>query len=124
MKKVLFIEDDAKLLTLYQDTLKSKDIHVISVATGKEGLTKIEEEKPDAVVIDVMLPGGINGFDVLEQMKANPLTHDIPVIVLTNLDSEEQVAKNIGAWAYRVKANTTLEEISNLIVECLQTSQK
>jgi CheY-like chemotaxis protein len=60
----------------------------------------------------------------LEQMKANPLTHDIPVIVLTNLDSEEQVAKNIGAWAYRVKANTTLEEISNLIVECLQTSQK
>jgi CheY-like chemotaxis protein len=122
-KKVLFIEEDIALLTIYREVLIPKGIQVTGASTGKEGLTKVTEEKPDLIVLDIMLPGGISGFDVLEQLKANPLTQAIPVIVLTNLDSEENVAKKIGAQAYKIKANTTLDEIVKLITECLNSAQ-
>lgn len=119
MKKILFIEDDAAFLKIYQEALNVKGFSVIEAATGKEGLAKVASEKPDLIVVDIMLPGGISGFDVLEQLKANALTKDIPVIVLTNLDSEEKVAKTIGAVDYKVKSNTTLDEIVGLIMERL-----
>lgn len=122
MKKVLFIEDDTSILNVYQEALKQKEIIIIGAATGKEGLARVDQEKPDLIVLDIMLPGGINGFDVLEQLKANSLTANIPVIVLTNLDSEENVALKIGAIDYKVKANTTLEEIKELIMKCLNSS--
>jgi len=119
MKKVLFIEDDASLLSIYQEILKPKDIFVVNAKTGKEGLQKVTTEKPNLIILDIMLPGGINGFDVLEQLKINPLTKNIPVIVLTNLDSEADVAKKIGATDYKIKSNTSLEEITKLIMERL-----
>lgn len=119
MKKVLFVEDDNSLLSVYVESLKDTGIEAIGVMTGKEGLEKVETEKPDLIVLDIMLPGGINGFDVLEQLKANAVTAAIPVIVLTNLDSEEAVAKKIGAIDYKVKSNTTIEEIKELIIKRL-----
>lgn len=122
IKKVLFIEEDEAVLTIYREALGYKGIQITGAATGKEGLTKVTKEKPDLVVLDLMLPGGISGFDVLEQLKANPLTKAIPVIVLTNLESEENVAKKIGAQAYKIKANTTLDEIVQLIMECLNVT--
>jgi len=115
MKKILFIEDDADMVVLYRDALKGKDVHVIEARTGKEGLTKVDLEQPDLIILDIMLPGGMNGFDVLEQLKVNPDTKGIPVIVLTNLDSEEEVAKKIGAVDYRIKSNTSLGDIVELI---------
>jgi len=118
-KKVLFIEDDQQLQDIYRSALSQKDILVIGAIDGKEGLEKVSTEKPDLIVLDIMLPSGISGFDVLEQLKANTLTKAIPVIVLTNLDSEEAVAKKIGAVDYKVKSNTSLAEIVDLIMKRL-----
>jgi len=118
-KKVLFIEDDPQLQDLYQGILSQKGILAIGAHDGKEGLEKVHTEKPDLVVLDIMLPGGVSGFDVLEQLKANPLTQSIPVIVLTNLDSEEAVAKKIGAVDYKIKSDTSLKEIVALIMKRL-----
>ena len=67
-----------------------------------------------------MLPGGLNGFDVLEKIESDPLTKSIPVIVLTNLDSEEQVAKKIGAKKYFVKSNTTTIDVVQAAMSYLQ----
>jgi DNA-binding response OmpR family regulator len=120
-RKILFIEDDISFLNVYKEAFIQKNIQCIEAMTGKDGLRKVASEKPDVIVLDIMLPGGISGFDVLEQLKANPLTKDIPVIVLTNLDSEAAVAKKIGAWDYRIKSNTTLKEIVDLIQECLNS---
>ena len=123
MKKVLFIEDDKKFFAIYREALSLKKIIVLWAGNGKEGMVKVTEEKPDLIVLDIMLPGGLSGFDVLEQLKVNPMTKRIPVIVLTNLDSEETVAKKIGALDYKVKANTSLTEIVKLIMERIHAPQ-
>jgi DNA-binding response OmpR family regulator len=122
-KKILFIEDDVTFLNVYKEAFIQKNIQFIEALNGKDGLRKVTTEKPDIIVLDIMLPGGISGFDVLEQLKANPLTKDIPVFVLTNLDSEAVVAKKIGAWDYRVKSDTSLTEIVELVMGYLNSSQ-
>ncbi len=115
MKQILVIDEDASLFKAYQEMFKPERIEVVGAATGQEGLDLACSEKPDLILLDIMLPGGMNGFDVLEQLKRNPATKQIPVVVLTNLDSEEKVAKTIGARDYLVKANTTKDEIVKLV---------
>ena len=118
-RRILIIEDDVSLLKAYREMFKTQDVSVVGAATGQEGLAMVGSEKPDLILLDIMLPGGMNGFDVLEQLKRNPITQPIPVIVLTNLDSEEKVSKTIGASNYLVKANTTKDEIVKLVMSCL-----
>lgn len=121
-KKILIIEDDASLIKAYGEMFKPESGFEVTGATaGKEGLALIETEKPDLIMLDIMLPGGMNGFDVLEKLKANPLTEKIPVIVLTNLDSEEKVAKTIGACDYVVKSDTTKDEVVRIALNCLNS---
>ncbi len=122
MKKILVIEEDASLFKAYQEMFRPKGISVVGVATGQEGLNLVHSENPDLILLDIMLPGGMNGFDVLEQLKRNPATKQIPVIILTNLDSEEKVAKAAGTAAYLVKASTTKDEIVKLAMNCLKSS--
>jgi DNA-binding response OmpR family regulator len=120
IKKILIIEDDPALFQVYLDLFSSREIKAMSAKTGADGLALINSEKPDLILLDIMLPGGMNGFDVLEKVEANPETKSIPVVVLTNLDSEEQVAKIIGAKKYFVKANTTTDEVVKAVMSYLQ----
>ena len=119
-KKILIVDEDTSLLKAYRAMFEPKGISVVGATTGQEGLTLVSSEKPDVILLDIMLPGGMNGFDVLEQLKRNPVTADIPVIALTNLDSEEKVAKTIGAADYLVKANTTKNQIVKLVMDRLR----
>lgn len=121
MKKILIIEDDTTLLKAYQEMFKLERISVVGATTGQKGLMCVSSEKPDLILLDIMLPGGMNGFDVLEQLKRNPVTRQIPVIVLTNLDSEEKTAKAIDGTAYLIKANTTKDEIVKSVMERLRS---
>ncbi len=121
MKKILVIDEDTSLLKAYQEMFRGSDVTVIGAATGQQGLLMVQSEKPDAILLDIMLPGGMNGFDVLEQLKKDSATKQIPVIVLTNLDTEEKVSKTIGASGYIVKANTTKDEIVKLVMDCLRS---
>lgn len=128
MKKVLFIDDDNKVLEIYQEIFKTADLTVITALTGKEGLALALSEKPDLIILDVMLPGGLNGFDVLKQLKINPGTKSVPVIILTNLDSEEKTATDLGAAKYLIKANTTttklIETVKNVLAKSEEFSSK
>lgn len=117
MKKLLVIEEDTTFFKAYQEMFRLEKINVIGAATGQEGLRLVQQEKPDVILLDIMLPGGMNGFDVLETLKKTLETHHIPVIVMTNLDSEERVAREIGACDYLVKANATKDEIVKLVME-------
>ena len=123
MKKILVIEEDDSLFKAYQGLFKPEGIDVVGAGTGQEGLDLIVAEKPDLIILDIMLPGGMNGFDVLKQLKINSATEKIPVIMLTNLDSEEKVAQESGAAGYLVKANTTEDQIVKLVKECLKSPQ-
>lgn len=112
MTRILIVEDDEATQKIYHEKLKTEGFEVLLASTGNEGLTlALKEPRPDLIMLDIMLRGEMNGFDVLEQLKKNPETKKIPVLILTNLGTEEGVAKEIGAADYIIKANTTLEEI-------------
>lgn len=119
-KKILIIEDDTTLIQVYKEMFKADEYQISGVTTARQGLELILTDRPDVVILDLMLPGGMNGFDVLEKIESNPSTKKIPVIILTNLDSEEKVAKLIGAKKYLVKANTTKDQIVKAVRDCLK----
>lgn len=119
MKRVLMIEDDVSLHELYKEALGKEGIELLVAISGKDALDTMQKTIPDLAVIDIMLPGGLNGFDVAEQMKQNPKTGSIPFIILTNLDSEKESAKAVGAADYIVKTNTSLEDVVKKIKSLL-----
>ena len=84
MRKILFIEDEAILQKTFGDILKQADYKVISALDGETGLRLAKTEKPDLILLDLILPA-MDGFEILEKLKKDPETKKIPVIVLTNL---------------------------------------
>lgn len=120
MSKILLVEDDKFLRDLLARKLQDENLTVVLAVDGEEGVKKTEEEKPDLMLLDLILPG-INGFDVLKKVKENPKTSDVPVIVLSNLGQKEDVerALSLGAKDYLIKANFTLEEIFEKIKKYL-----
>ncbi len=115
MSTILVVEDDQNVQKIYVEKLKLEGLDAITTGSGKEGLFYAKEKKPDLILLDIMLGGNFNGFDVLESLKKDLSLKDIPVLVLTNLDSEEKVAKEIGAVEYLVKANTGIETLVSKI---------
>jgi DNA-binding response OmpR family regulator len=109
-KIIVIVEDEDGVSSVYKTRLAEENYTTHIVKTAKDAIETIHKVKPNLVLLDVMLPGGMNGFDVLEDMKRSPDTNAIPVIVLTNLDSERETALKIGATDYVVKANTSIEE--------------
>lgn len=112
LKKILLIEDDKFLRELMNKKLLTMGYDVITAADGESGLTMIKEAKPDAVLLDLILPG-INGFEVLEKAKKDPETANVPVIILSNLGQSEDIEKGLklGAKDFLVKAHFTPQEI-------------
>ena len=88
---------------------------------GEEGIKKIKEEKPDLVLLDLILPG-IDGFEVLSQMKKESALVSIPVIILSNLGQKDDVEKGLkmGAVDYLIKAHFTPGEIIDKIKAALK----
>lgn len=119
-KKILFIEDESALQKTFGDILEQEGYKMVSAMDGEEGLKLAGTEKPDLILLDLILPK-INGFDALKQLKGNSALKDIPVIVLTNLEGAGDIEKvlNLGATTYLVKANYTLEEVIQKIKQIL-----
>ena len=118
-KTVLVIDDDPQMHDIYREALESESVHMISAGEGDEGIARARETKPDLILLDIMLSSGLNGFDVLEQLKRDQSLVKIPVIVLTNLDSERKTAMEIGAADYIVKANIAMDELVSKIMKYL-----
>ena len=114
MKKILIIEDDRFLRELISQKLIKEDFDVSVAVDGEEGIKKIKEEKPDLVLLDLILPG-IDGFEVLSRAKKDldEKVNKIPIIILSNLGQKEDVKKGteLGAVGYLVKAHFTPGEI-------------
>lgn len=112
MAKILLIEDDKFLRELMSRKLMNMNYDVVVGVDGEEGLQKIKEEKPDLVLLDLILPG-MNGFEVLEKAKNDPETVTIPVIILSNLGQGEDIERGLklGAKDFLVKAHFTPQEI-------------
>jgi DNA-binding response OmpR family regulator len=114
-KKILVVEDDSQLVKVYSEKLTREGYIVDSAFTVDEAFTKLSGDGYGLIILDIMLPGNKNGFDLLEEMKREEKFKNIPVMILTNLDSEEKTAKEIGVNMYLVKANTPIEEVVNKV---------
>ena len=119
MPKVLIIEDESAYQQILKDAFEKEQFEVILASSAKQGTVEVAKAIPDIVLLDIILPGGTNGFDFLEKLKASEKTKNISVIVITNLASEEKVAKQIGASFYFVKSDTTIEQIVKKVKELL-----
>jgi len=110
--KILMVEDDIFLRKLYKDQLIRAGFDFIEATNGIEGVNKTKSEKPDLILLDLMLPRK-NGFDVLRDIKGSEDTKDIPVIVLSSLGHEADIkeALNLGAQDYLVKTEIRLSEV-------------
>lgn len=120
MKKILFIEDESALQKSIGDVLEQAGYEVISALDGELGLRLAKTEKPDLILLDLILPK-MRGFEVLEQLKGDLATKEVPVIILTNLENMEDVnqALELGAMTYLVKTHYTLDEVVGKIKKAL-----
>ncbi len=111
-KKILIVEDESSLQKTMSSTLKLAGYDVLQALDGEVGLRLAQTEKPDLILLDLIMPRK-TGFEVLAELKGSPSTKDLPVIVLTNLESMQDVEKALSAGSdtYLVKANYTLDEI-------------
>ncbi|OGF62417.1 hypothetical protein A2926_02460 [Candidatus Giovannonibacteria bacterium RIFCSPLOWO2_01_FULL_44_40] len=112
MKKILFVEDEEALQQAMGKMLEQHNYNVLKALDGEIGLKVAQKEMPDLILLDLILPKK-NGFEVLEELKNDPATKNIPVIVLTNLEGSAEVerALSLGATTYLVKANYKLDEL-------------
>ncbi|MDP4010546.1 MAG: response regulator [Candidatus Spechtbacteria bacterium] len=123
-KKILFIEDDTTLQESLGQVLKGAGFEVFRALNGEDGLKLAGEENPDVILLDLILPK-INGFDVLKELKGSDSTKHIPVIVLTNLESPEDIQKALfaGASTYLLKASYELEDVLAKVKKALQAPE-
>ncbi|MCM8818370.1 MAG: response regulator [Candidatus Omnitrophica bacterium] len=118
-KKILIIEDDAEERLILSRELKKLGYFVYEAPTGEEGLKIFKEDRPDLVILDVMLPG-IDGWEVLRRIKKGPLSKKVPVMMLTGKSEDKDKIKgyDFGADYYVTKPyniSKLLPVISSLI---------
>jgi len=112
-RKILAVDDEKHIVRLIQVNLERQGYDVVTAFDGKEALQKVEAERPDLVVLDVMMPY-MDGFEVLQNLKRNPSTRDIPVIMLTAKAQDADVFKGLqsGVDLYLTKPFNPMELIS------------
>lgn len=112
MAKLIIVEDDPFLLSILTEKLKEAGFDIETAADGEDGLNKIKSGSFDVILLDMVLPK-IDGFKILEELRADKQTQKIPVIVLSNLYDKNNIDKAVllGAKEYIVKAYNTPEEI-------------
>lgn len=103
-KKILLVDDEAPLRALVSATLEASHYEFLQATNGKEGLEVARREKPELILLDVAMPE-IDGFEVCRQLKADPETSGITIIILTALSQEanRRRGREVGADGYIVK---------------------
>ncbi len=109
---ILILEDDKFLRELISRKLLGEGFKIEEAIDGEEGLKKLENIKPDLILLDLILPG-VDGFEVLERIKDNPVLGSMPVLILSNLGQRDEIERGLklGAVDFLVKAHFTPEEI-------------
>ncbi len=122
---VLIVEDDVFLANIYKTKFEMEGFKVSVSENGEAGLEDVQKKKPDIVMLDILLPK-MDGFVVLEHLKGDKATRDIPVILLTNLGQKDDVEKGLqlGAADYLIKAHFKPSETVDKIRTVLKQKGK
>lgn len=112
MKKILLVEDDDALASVYQTRLEAENFNIKRVPNGEDALAAALEYKPDLILLDVMMPK-VSGFDVLDILRNTPETTNVKIIMLTALsqDSDRERAQNLGVDDYLVKSQVVIADV-------------
>lgn len=115
-KKILLVEDDDSLASVYETRLQAEGFNLRRVPNGEDALAAALEYKPDLILLDVMMPK-VSGFDVLDILRNTPETTNIKIVMLTALsqDSDKERAESLGVDDYLVKSQVVIADVVDRI---------
>ena len=119
-KIILLVEDEPLLSNLLRQRLEKDNFKVIAAHDGEEALKILKTDKPDLILLDVILPK-LSGFELMEKLKEEPDFQKAPIIIISNLGQEGDMEKGqtLGAVGYFVKAKMSIEELVGKVKEFL-----
>ena len=121
MKHILLVEDDPFIRDMYSTKLKEIGFFVETAKTGKEAIEKVNKEKPDLILLDIVLPHK-DGWRVLKEIKQKQKFKNVQIIMLTNLGQKMEVEKGLklGAEKYLIKAHYTPQQVAEEVEKLLK----
>ena len=125
MTKILLVEDDSNLREIYAASLEAEEYETITASDGEEALAVAVREKPDLLILDVMMPK-ISGFDVLDILRSTPEVKNAKIIMMTALSqqSDKERGERLGADRYLIKSQITIEDMVAVVAEVLAEPAK
>ena len=117
--KILVVDDEINITQILQFSIGAEGYEVITAQNGEEAIEKARREQPDLIILDIMMPR-IDGYEACRILKANPLTKNIPVVLLTakGRDIDKRLGQEVGAIDYIVKPfspNKLIDRIHQLL---------
>jgi|WetSurMetagenome_2_1015567.scaffolds.fasta_scaffold1428111_1 CheY-like chemotaxis protein len=121
MPRILIVDDDAFLVSIYADEFRLHDFEVLTATNGEDALRIASAQKPDIIQLDLVMPR-MDGFQVLETLKADKATSSIPVLILTNLSLQQDIDRcmKLGAAAYAIKTQSLPKETVERVKKILE----
>ncbi len=116
MQKILIVDDQPEIRELVKITLQNENYAIIEASNGREAVDKIKKEKPNLVLLDIMLPEDIDGFEVCSQIKNDNNLKNIFIVMLSSHGSKEDIkkGKSVGADDYFIKPFSPLQLIEKV----------
>lgn len=113
--KILCVEDDLFLSSLIGKKLGELGATLFSADNGEKAIEIAQSEKPNIILLDILLPGDMDGFDILKKIREDERTEQIKVIILTNLSQKSDIekGKSLGVSKFLIKATVNLDEVVN-----------
>lgn len=124
MKKILLIEDDTFISEMIVKKLGAAGFSVDLAVDAESGMTKVQKDRPDLILLDLVLPG-MNGYEFLEKLKADKQLSSITVLILSNLGQKDEVERGLrlGAKDFLVKAHHDLDKIVQKVKQMLEETK-
>ena len=125
-KKILIIEDDEVTLRMLSEALRAEGLLISEANDGERGLNLALQENPDLILLDVVLPK-MDGMTLIGKLRQNPAGKKIPIILLTNLQLDDAMLKEITSREpsyYLIKRDWTLDEVVKKVKERLELSSR
>jgi two-component system phosphate regulon response regulator PhoB len=115
-KRILLVEDDRFLRRACEASLRQRGLTVTTAADGEEGLRLARSERPDLILLDMLMPK-LSGLEVLRALRGDAETRNVPVLILSNSSREQDIAEvtTLGVSGYFVKSNLSLQELGDLV---------
>jgi len=121
MPHILIVEDEVVLSNIMRVRLEDEKYKVTLVENGQDALKVLEKNIPDVILLDLIMPD-MDGFEFLKEIKNVPAYQNIPVIVSTNLNQEEDISrvKSMGVTDYVVKSDVTMTQLADKVTEIVK----